>query len=349
MKAVLMPGGSTVQVIDVDRPVPEAGQVLIEVKAAGLCGSDLHMQYLPTPDRRRDEFYGLRTNPDIVPGHEAAGVVVESGPGGSHLKVGDRVTVHHMAGCGYCRECRAGWDINCSRRWGVYGLDRPGAFQQFMAVRDRDCVIVPDNITLDEACYYSCGAGTGYLALLRGDFSLGDTVAVVGLGPVGLAAAFFAARAGANVIGFDTQAERNAYAETLGLARTINPITDDVEPVFREYTNGHGADVVVEATGRTPGRDLAFSLAALHGRVVCVGFSDETSELHLQRDVLQKQVDVRGSWMFPIQQLHDMLQSVSSQNVSIEPLITRRFSLADAGAAWAEFAAGSLGKTVIVN
>jgi 2-desacetyl-2-hydroxyethyl bacteriochlorophyllide A dehydrogenase len=349
MKAILMPGGSKIEIVDRERPIPEAGQVLIEVKAAGICGSDLHMQYLPAPERRRDEFYGLRTNPEVVPGHEAAGVVVEVGPGGSHLKVGDRVTVHHMAGCGYCRECRAGWDINCSQRWGVYGLDRPGALQQFMAVRDRDCVIVPNNITLEEACYYSCGAGTGYLALRRGDFGLGDTVAVVGLGPVGIAAAFFASRAGAKVIGFDTQADRNEFAEGLGLARSINPATDDVESLFAEYTDGHGADVVVEATGRTLGRDLAFSLAALHGRVVCVGFSDETSELHLQRDVLQKQVDVRGSWMFPIHQLHDMLQSMSVQNVSIEPLITHRFPLSESGTAWAKFAAGSLGKTIITN
>lgn len=347
MRAALMPGGSRIDIVERQPGVPERGEVLIEMHAAGLCGSDLHMQYLPQPDHRRDEFYGLRTDPDVVPGHEGAGIVVAVGAGVENLKVGDRVAVHHMAGCGTCRECRAGWDINCAQRWGIYGLDRPGALQDFMIARARDCVIVPDNITLDEACYYSCGAGTGYLALKRGDFGLGDTVAVVGLGPVGLAAAFFAHRAGANVTGFDTQDARNEFALQLGVTACVNPLRENGYERVMELTNGHGADVVVEATGISAGRDMAFSTAALHGRVVCVGFTDEVTPIHLQRDVLQKQVDVRGAWMFPIHALDDMLQSMSRGNVSIEPLITARYSLDEADEAWKFFAAGSIGKTVI--
>lgn len=348
VRAALMPGGSEVVVRDVERPHPGPGEVLLDVKAAGLCGSDLHMQYLPSPEHRRDVFYGLQTDPTIVPGHEAAGVVAVVGEGVAELTVGDRVTVHHMGGCGTCRECRAGWDINCSDKWGVYGLNRDGALQDAMIARARDCVKVPDNVTLDEATYYSCGAGTGYLALKRGDFGLGDVVAVVGLGPVGLAAIFFARQAGAMVIGFDTQDGRNSFArDAAGATASINPLTEDARATLLELTNGHGADVVIEATGISAGRDLAFSMAALRGRVVCVGFTDEVTPLHLQRDVLQKQVDVRGSWMFPIWELDDMLQAVSRQGISIEPLITARYALADAQEAWSSFAAGSLGKTVI--
>jgi len=348
MHAALMPGGSRIDVHDLARPHPGPGEVLLDMKAAGLCGSDLHMQYLPAPEHRHDVFYGLQTDPAIVPGHEAAGVVAEVGEGVTDLTVGDRVTVHHMGGCGTCRECRAGWDINCPDKWGVYGLDRDGALQDAMIARSRDCVRVPDNITLDEATYYSCGAGTGYLALKRGGFGLGDVVAVVGLGPVGLAAIFFAAHAGAMVIGFDTQDARNDFArEVAGATATVNPLTEDAHARLLELTGGHGADVVIEATGISAGRDLAFSVAALHGRVVCVGFTDEVSPLHLQRDVLQKQVDVRGSWMFPIWELDDMLQAVSRQGVSIAPLITARYPLTEAQDAWSSFAAGSLGKTVI--
>jgi threonine dehydrogenase-like Zn-dependent dehydrogenase len=347
MHAALMPGGSRVNIVEKEQGSPGRGEVLIEMRAAGLCGSDLHMQYLPQPDHRRDEFYGLRTDPDVVPGHEGAGIVAAIGPDVDNLKVGDRVAVYHLAGCGDCRECRAGWEINCAQKWGIYGLDHPGALQDFMVARARDCVIVPDNISLDEACYYSCGAGTGYLALKRGDFGLGDTVAVVGLGPVGIAAAFFAQRAGAQVIGFDTQIARNDFALELGVAACVNPLSEDGYQRLMELTNGHGADVVVEATGISAGRDLAFSIAALHGRVVCVGFTDEVTPIHLQRDVIQKQVDVRGAWMFPIHALDDMLQSMSRENVSIQPLITHRYTLENAAEAWRSFAAGSLGKTVI--
>jgi D-arabinose 1-dehydrogenase-like Zn-dependent alcohol dehydrogenase len=347
MHAVLMPGDSRVVIVEARVPEPGYGQVVIGLRAAGLCGSDLHMQYLPAAEHRRDTFYGLRTDPAVVPGHEGAGIVEAVGPGVADLRVGDRVTVHHMAGCGNCRECRAGWDINCADKWGVYGLNRDGALQDKMLVRARDCVLVPDGITFAEACYYSCGAGTGYLALKRGDFGPGDVVAVVGLGPVGIAAAYFAVRAGAQVIGFDTQESRNAYGRELGMSACFNPRSEDGRARLMEITGGHGADVVVEATGISVARDLALSVAALHGRVVCVGFTDEVSPLHLQRDVLQKQVDVRGAWMFPIHALRDLLEACSREGVSIEHLITARFRLEDAQEAWRGFAAGSLGKTVI--
>lgn len=348
MHAALMPGDSKVDIVEIERPSPGFGELVLDVKAAGLCGSDLHMQYLPAPEHRHDIFYGLQTDPAIVPGHEAAGIVSDVGEGVTDFTVGDRVTIHHMGGCGTCRQCREGWDINCPNKWGVYGLNRGGAMQDAMIARARDCVHVPDNVTLDEACYYSCGAGTGYLALKRGDFGPGDIVAVVGLGPVGLAAIYFARLAGAVAIGFDTQDARNEFAmEVAGATATVNPRSEDGYARLMELTDGHGADVVVEATGISAGRDLAFSVAALHGRIVCVGFTDEVTPIHLQRDVLQKQVDVRGSWMFPIWALEDVLQSVSREGVSIRPLITRKYRLDEAQTAWSSFANGSLGKTVI--
>jgi threonine dehydrogenase-like Zn-dependent dehydrogenase len=345
--ALLMPGDRQIDIVERDIPKPASGQVLIQMQAAGLCGSDLHMQYSPTPAERHGEFYGLKTDPSIVVGHEPAGIVVELGAGTEHLRIGDRVAVHHMAGCGHCMACRRGWDINCENKWGVYGTDRDGAMQDFMVARERDCVVVPDEVSMAEACYYACGAGTGFLALKRGDFGPGDTVAVVGLGPVGLAAGFFASRAGAKVIGFDTQTARNEFAMQAGVTQTFDPRDDTTAEAFLDATGGHGADVVIEATGRTSGRDLAFSSAGLHARVVCVGFADEVSPLHLQRDVLQKQVDVRGSWMFPIHALDQMLRSVAANGTSIENLIPDRYALEDSKIAWENFDKGSLGKTVI--
>ncbi|GAA5145911.1 zinc-binding dehydrogenase [Microbacterium pseudoresistens] len=346
MKAILMPGDRRIDIVERQTPDVGTGEVLLEMKAAGLCGSDLHMQFQPPHEQRYGSFYGLKTDPDIVPGHEAAGVVVEVGPGVIGLKVGDRVAVHHMGGCGHCEQCRRGWDINCPNKWGIYGLNVPGAMQDYMVVRARDCVIVPDEISLSEACYYSCGAGTGFLALRRGDFGLGDTVAVVGLGPVGLAAGYFAARSGAVVVGYDTQNARNEFAMSLGFSAAINPLHDD-DGVLQEVTRGRGADVVVEATGKTAGRETALDAAALFGRVVCVGFTDEISSVHLQRGVLQKQVDVRGSWMFPIHELERMMNSMALQGTSIEPLIASTYSLDQGQEAWNAFDKGALGKTVI--
>lgn len=347
MRALYLPGGRQVDIRDVPQPQPGPGEVLLAVRAAGLCGSDLHMHYRPRPADRRGVMFGLATDPDIVPGHEPAGVVAAVGAGVDHLHVGDRLAVHHMAGCGNCMECRRGWDINCRQKWGTYGLDRPGAMQDYMVVRARDCVHVPDNVGLLEAAYYTCGAGTGYLALKRAGFGLGDTVAVVGLGPVGLAGAFFAATTGAVVVGADTVDARRSFAEQNGVSATGNPLTEDVVSTVLNATNGRGADVVLEASGSAAGRSLALDIAATGGRVVCVGFADSSNALDVQRQIIQKQLDVRGAWMFPLPALQDLLDDVGLRGISIRPLIPNVFGIEDGAEAWRAFDEGALGKTAL--
>lgn len=347
MRAVFLPGGRQVELRDLDPPAPGPGDVLIAMKAAGLCGSDLHMHYRPAPELRRGPVFGLVTDPNVVPGHEPAGVVVEAGPGVTTFSVGDRVAVHHMGGCGECMECRLGWDINCQQKWGVYGLDRPGAMQDYMVARSRDCVRVPPSVTFEEAAYYTCGGATGYLALKRAGLGLGDMVAVVGLGPVGLAAAYFALLAGAKVVGLDPLEERLAFARQLGIAATFDAGAADVGDQVRSATGGRGADVVIESSGASSGRRLALDVAALRARVVCVGFGDMDNHLDVQAGIIQKQLDVRGAWMFPLPDLQRLLDDVSLRGISIRGLITGAYEIADAKEAWAVFDRGRPGKTVL--
>jgi len=337
-----------VEVVELEPPVPGPGEVLLDMKAAGLCGSDLHMHYRRTAAERTGVIFGLQTDPSIVVSHEGAGVVAQVGPGGGHLKVGDRVSFHHMGGCGWCEQCRMDWDINCEQKWGTYGLDRPGAMEDQMVVRARDCVLVPPEVTMPEAAYYSCGAGTGYQALRRGDFRAGDIVVVVGLGPVGIAAAFFATQAGGVVVGVDPDEERRQFALDRGAAvAACEAEAAAVQEHLRGRTDRRGADVVVESSGAAGGRNLALDVAGLFGRVVCVGFNDAQTTIDLERQIIQKQVDVRGAWMFRRGELQAMLDAVARQRLSIEPLIGSRMDIEHAGAAWAEFDRGSLGKSVI--
>jgi len=347
MRAVFLPGGRQLEVRAVEVPEPGPGEVLIALKAAGLCGSDLHMHYRPAPEHRRGPIFGLVTDPDIVPGHEAAGVVAKVGPSVTAFGPGDRVAVHHIGGCGDCVDCRRGFDMKCQHKWGIYGLDRPGALEDYMVARSRDCVAVPANIGFDEAAYYTCGAGTGYLALRRASFGLGDSVAVVGLGPVGMAAAYFALQAGAVVVALDTVESRRAFAREIGIPSVLDPIEDDALAQAQSATGGRGATVIVEASGSSPGRRTAFDVAALGGRVVLVGFGDADNVVDLQASIIQKQLDVLGAWMFPLPDLQEMLYDISLRGISIKPLITGAYPIDDAAEAWRAFDQGGPGKTVV--
>jgi L-iditol 2-dehydrogenase len=347
MRAVFLPGDRQVELRSVQRPAPGDEEVLISLRAAGLCGSDLHMHYRPARAQRRGPIFGLVTNPEVVPGHEAAGVVTECGPRVRGLKPGDRVAVHHMAGCGHCTECRRGWDINCQQRWGVYGLDLPGAMQDYMVARARDCVRVPPSISLDEASYYTCGGGTGYMALKRAGLGIGDSVAVVGLGPVGLAAASFALQSGVKVVGLDPLERRRGFAGQFGAMAVSNPNDADCMTQVRRATGHKGASVVIETSGTAAGRRLALEVSALRGRVVCVGFGDTDNLIDLQATVIQKQLDVRGAWMFSLPDLQDMLDDISSRGISLRALITGRYGIEDAAKAWQAFDRGEPGKTVL--
>lgn len=345
MRALYLPGGRRTELREIPAPDVESGSVLIAVRAAGLCGSDLHMHYRPAPESRRGRVFGLQTDPEVVPGHEAAGEVVAVGSGAQPWRVGDRVVVHHIGGCGVCSACRRGWDINCSDKWGIYGLDRPGAMEDLMVVRARDCAQVPAEMSFAAAAYASCGAGTGYLALGRARFGLGDVVAIVGLGPVGLAAAYIAHLSGAVVVGIDPLAERRAFGVTLGLSATSDPA--GARARLEELTQGRGADVVVESSGAASGRVCALEVAAVGARVACVGFGDSHNEIDLQASVIQKQLDVLGAWMFPLPDLSALLTDLAERQWSLEPLITARYTIDAGDEAWGDFDAGMAGKAVL--
>jgi threonine dehydrogenase-like Zn-dependent dehydrogenase len=320
---------------------------LLSLRAAGLCGSDLHMHYRPAPEDRHGPVFGLTTDPEVVPGHEAAGVVAATGPDVTSLRVGDRVAVHHMAGCGDCMHCRRGWDINCQRRWGVYGLDRPGAMQDYMVVRSRDCARVPAGVSFEEAAYYTCGAGTGYLSLRRAGLGIGDTVGIVGLGPVGVAAAHFAASAGNEVIGLDVVPSRLDFAAKVTGCVALDAAGENVRPLVERGAQGEGLDIVIESSGSASGRAMALEMAAIGARVVFVGFADTENMIDVQRTIIQKQLDVRGAWMFPLPELQRMLDDVGARGLSIDPLVTGRYGIEEAAAAWAAFDRGGPGKTVL--
>src|SRR6185312_11906126 len=194
MRGVVFTGNRQLELREFPDPTPGPGEVVLEIKASGMCGSDL-------------KFYRAA-------GNEAASL----GLGGS----GKRVMNHHYAGCGRCKHCRVGWSQLCASGITVFGVTGDGAHARYMKVPARTNVPLPDELTFEEGAAVSCGTGTAYGALKRIDVSGRDTLAVFGQGPVGLSATMLGAAMGARVIAVDIAPERLALAKEFGADEVVN-------------------------------------------------------------------------------------------------------------------------------
>lgn len=347
MKAIIFPGSGALEIVE--KPIPEAGpgEIVIDIRASGVCGSDLHFLHASAEEQRHSKLgTGLDREPTVTPGHEIVGVVESVGPEVWNLKVGDRVAVHHYSGCGDCRSCRMGWDTLCPEK-SVHALHRDGGFQEKVAAKAKDCVVIPEKMSFEQAAFIACGAGASFQALRRGEPKAGDSVAAVGLGPVGLSALLWAKSMGSPTIGLDISAERRAFAKSLGADLVLDPTEPDTIEKIHQFTHKGGADVTIETAGNSAGRSLALDVTRVWGTAVFVGFGG-TCEFDAGPQILQRQLTIRGSWMFSIPTLMDAFNYADNNSVGLEKVITRTCSLEEAPQAILDFAAGASGKTVIV-
>src|SRR5215211_3076590 len=214
MHGVVLPGGRKVEFKDYTVPEPGHGQVLVRMKASSICGSDIRAIY------REHLGHGPEGYQGVIAGHEPCGEVVEVGPGARRLQSGDRVVVYHIAGCGVCEECRAGYMIGCTSPFrAAHGWQRDGGHAEFLLAEEATCILLPDELSYVDGALVSCGFGTAYEGLLRLELSGQDTLLITGLGPVGLAAAMLGRVLGASpIIATDISPERRKMAEDLNLA-----------------------------------------------------------------------------------------------------------------------------------
>ena len=216
---------------------------MVALRNAGICGSDLHTAH------KSWEEIGERQN--LVIGHEASGVVAEVGAGVPHALVGTRVSVYHYRGCGVCRHCLAGEIVFCNSKRG-YGWHVHGADADYLLTDARNCCPLPDTLTHLDGSFLACAAGTAYAALRKLEAMAGAPLcAVVGLGPVGLAAALLARAMGWQVIGLDRVAERRAYAAAQGITVVAPPADDGGTPsaVTGHVGSSAGSRAEAEGTG----------------------------------------------------------------------------------------------------
>lgn len=251
---------------EMPEPTPGQGEVLIEVKACGVCGTDIHVKH--------DRFPCW---PPVILGHEFAGEIVRLGPGVERFKVGDRVVGEpHTQHCGHCYLCRTGNVQICSmKRSPGWGID--GAFAKYLKMPEKLLHRIPDNLPWDVAAVVEPTANTVSHVLERATVTAGDFCVVLGPGPIGLLAALVCRAAGARhvaIIGTPKDEElRLAKARELKIDSVINLGEQDAVKTVQDLTGGIGADLVVEASGAPPAIGMTVDLVRKKGRICAIGLT----------------------------------------------------------------------------
>jgi threonine dehydrogenase-like Zn-dependent dehydrogenase len=349
MRGVVFLGERELELREFPDPTPGPGEVVLAMKASGMCGSDLH-PYRAARGGAAARSLGLGGGGGpVIAGHEPCGVVVARGPGvlESDAPTGARVMNHHYKGCGRCRHCRGGWAQLCARGIVVYGMTGHGGHAPYMAVPVTTLVPLPDALSFEEGAAISCGTGTAYQALRRLDVSGRDTVAVFGQGPVGLSATMLGVAMGARVLAVDVGPERRALGRELGADAALDPGAGDVVAGLRELTDGEGVDAALDCTGQPAARLAAVRATRTWGRVGLVGEGNQVT-FDVSPDLLRRQLTLHASWTFSTLIQEECARFVVKRRVPLERLLTHRFRLEQAAEAYRLFDTQTTGKGVFV-
>ncbi len=325
-------------------PEPEFGptDALIQVHAAGVCGTDLHIW-------EWDPWAAGRLRPPVIVGHEFAGKIVALGAQAAAeqvLSVGDSVTAEGHLVCGHCLQCRTGLAHLCPRTR-IIGVDRDGAFAEYIAMPASN-VIRLDGIPEDVGAIMDPVGNAVHTVLEGGDLT-GATVFVLGCGPIGCFACGVARAAGASlVIASDLNDMRLELATRMGAQVTLNPARDDVLARIGELTGGQGVDLVCEMSGHPSGHAQAFAAARSGGRVNMLGTPTRPTEVDFARDVIFKGLTlygVTGRKMYST--WHQMVRLIRHSQLDPRPVVTHRFPLEQIGEAIAVIKDGKAGKVIL--
>src|SRR5271154_1496331 len=314
MKALLLSQYKHLELAELPEPKPGRGEVLVQVAACGICGSDVHGY---------DGSSGRRI-PPIVMGHEAAGRIAALGSNVGELKIGDRVTFDSTVFCGECPNCRRG-DINLCDNRQVLGVScgdyrRAGAFAEFVVVPARIVHRLPDNLPFEEAAMLEATAVALHAVKIT-PIDHGDTALVIGAGMIGLLILQSLRATGCDrVFVADIDDSRLKMAKDLGATEILNSKSNLAAPVLK-LTNNNGVDAVLEAVGRT--ETIADSIDSVRkgGTVTLVGNFAPEVKIHLQK-VVSRQIRLQGSCASS-GEYPQAIEFLASGAIKVKPLITQ--------------------------
>jgi threonine dehydrogenase-like Zn-dependent dehydrogenase len=343
MQAAFLPGNSTVEIRTVAVPNPGHGEVLLGVKASTICGSDIRCIYREHLGKGPEGYQG------VIAGHEPSGQIAEVGPGCRRFKVGDRVVVYHISGCGLCNDCRRGYMISCTsenfRR--AYGWQRDGAMAEYMLAEEKDLIALPQELSYADGAQVACGFGTVYEGIEKIGIDGNHAVLITGLGPVGLAAAALCRKLGAQkIIGIDVVAERLRLAKDLGLCDVVLGADPNNVAEVRDLTGSHGVERALDCSAHATARATAIRATRKWGSVVFIG-EGGTVQFNPSPDMIHDQKKIYGSWVTSTWLMEELVERLVRWNLHPAEIITHRFALRDVADAYALMASGKCGKVAV--
>ncbi len=328
MIAVIYKGKGKFSVEDVLIPEISEDEILLKVRAASICGTDLKIK----------EF-GHFKNPDdkpIILGHEFSGEIVKLGKNVRNLNEGMRISIAPNIGCGHCRECIGGY-TNLCEDYEAFGINIDGAFAEFLRVPSRyisqgNIFILPNNITFDEGALIE-PLSVAFNGIESADINLSDIVLIIGAGPMGVLNLMLAKLRGAQkVIVSEIIPERMEIAKKLGADFVINPKKENLKSALMELSYNRGPDVIITAVSSRKAQEESLDIIARCGRIVFFGGLPRGKDIiNFKSNVVHyKQVTVTGTTGSSIIQYKKSLELAASKKIYLKKLISKKFSLSDA-------------------
>jgi 2-desacetyl-2-hydroxyethyl bacteriochlorophyllide A dehydrogenase len=324
MKAVIKATSQagSLKIAEVKEPEPGPDEVLVRVRAAGLCNSDVSIL--------NNRYSGRSPVPvPLIMGHEGAGEITGLGEGVTEYCEGDRVALEAISGCGHCSQCKSGFKNLC-KDWSHIGITGSGVFAEYIAVPATQVHRISDNISFKEAALLE-PLGLVVRSLEQSRPMIGDMVAILGPGSLGILHALAYRAAGAGkviIIGTGKDKKRLEVARNLGADHTINIDEEDYLKEILNITGGQGADIVVETANSPKATEMAFDLAASRGRIVLFGLYPEAR--FDQVKLLRKKLTVYGDVGQVSRQFMQAIRWLETGKVKVDGIITRTFSLDEA-------------------
>ena len=314
MKAIEISGTKQVQLIQKTEPkIENTTDVIVKIHAVSICGTDVHT------------FLGEHpfVKPPVIVGHECSGEVVECGSEVSNVKPGDRVAIDPVLGCGTCHPCRSGRanacaDVKCR------GVHVEGAMQEYFRARDRDVHLIPETVKDTALGAVVEPLAVGAQACWRGNVSEGETIAIFGAGPIGVAVMLNAHCLGAHTILIDKKEDRLERAKKLGANAVFQASDPALIEKIREVTDGVGPQITCDAVGHPAIFEQCVELVAPTGTVVLLGMDGSPNSV-TELQIFRKEMNVVGSRMnsnmFPT-----ILERVSNGTMNLDHMVSHRFA-----------------------